>query len=96
MSKILFLGASAFQLAPIKYAKSVGHHTIVCDYLPDAPGHKIADEGFVTSTTDKEAVLKLAKDETGDQLVRWAVILALASLAAAVLIAGWWAISSRW
>ena len=62
MSKILFLGASAFQLAPIKYAKSVGHHTIVCDYLPDAPGHKIADEGFVTSTTDKEAVLKLAKD----------------------------------
>ena len=62
MSKILFLGASAFQLAPIKYAKSVGHHTIVCDYLPDAPGHKIADEGFVTSTTDKDAVLKLAKD----------------------------------
>jgi biotin carboxylase len=58
--KILFLGGSPYQLPPIKYAKKKGHYIITCDYLPDNPGHKIADEYYNISTTDKEAVLELS------------------------------------
>ena len=43
------------------YAKEQGHYIITCDYLPDNPGHQLADEYHNISTTDKMAVLKLAE-----------------------------------
>lgn len=61
MKKILFLGASQHQVPPIKYAKRKGHYVITCDYLPDNPGHKLADEAVNISTTDLEGVYELAK-----------------------------------
>ena len=70
--RILFLGASEFQIAPIVYAKEQGHYVITCDYLPDNPGHKFADEYHDVSTTDKEAVLKLAKKLNIDGIVAYA------------------------
>ncbi|MEL7297418.1 MAG: ATP-grasp domain-containing protein [Pseudomonadota bacterium] len=70
--KILFLGGSKFQLPPIKYAKSQGHHVITCDYLPDNPGHKFADEFYDVSTTDFDAVLALAKKCQIDGIVAYA------------------------
>lgn len=60
MKRILFLGASYFQLRPIKYAKAQGYYVITCDNRPDNPGHALADESYDVSTTDKESVLKLA------------------------------------
>lgn len=62
MRKILLLGGSYFQVPSIKMAKKLGYYTITCDYLPDNPGHKYADEYHNVSTTDKEAVLRLAQD----------------------------------
>lgn len=59
--KILFLGGSYAQIPIIQEAKSRGYYTIICDYLSDNPGQKIADEYHNVSTTDFEAVLKLAK-----------------------------------
>ena len=59
--RILFLGASDDQLPAIEYAKEQGHYVITCDYLPENPGHKLADESHYLSTVDKEAVLELAK-----------------------------------
>lgn len=59
--KILFLGGSHFQTDPIIYAKQQGHYVITCDYLPENPGHKYADEYYNISTTDKHAVLQLAR-----------------------------------
>lgn len=59
--KILFLGAAPTQIPPLKYAREQGHYIITCDYLPDNPGHKLADEWHNVSTTDKDAVLALAK-----------------------------------
>lgn len=59
--KILMLGGSYFQVPAIQYAKKAGHYVITADYLPDNPGHQFADEYYNVSTTDKEAVLKLAK-----------------------------------
>lgn len=70
--KILFLGAAQTQVPPIKYARSQGHYTITCDYLPENPGHKLANESYPVSTTDKEAVLKLAKELNIDGIVAYA------------------------
>lgn len=70
--RILFLGGSLFQIPPIKYAKEQGHYVITCDYLPDNPGHKYADEFHNVSTTDKEAVLELAARLKIDGIVAYA------------------------
>jgi len=62
MSKrILILGGSRFQVPLIRRARERGLYVITCDYLPDNPGHKLADEYHNVSTTDKEAVLALAR-----------------------------------
>lgn len=70
--RILFLGGSLFQIPPIKYAKEQGHYVITCDYLPENPGHKYADEFHNVSTTDKEAVFELAKKLKIDGIVAYA------------------------
>lgn len=59
--RLLILGGSPFQVPLIKQAKEKGLYVITCDYLPDNPGHKLADEYHNVSTTDKAAVLKLAR-----------------------------------
>lgn len=59
--KLLVLGGSPFQVPLIEKAKEMGLYVITCDYLPDNPGHVLADEYHNASTTDKEAVLSLAK-----------------------------------
>ena len=70
--RILFLGASKFQIPPIQYAKEQGHYVITCDYLPENPGHKFADEYHNVSTTDEEAVLALASELNIDGIVAYA------------------------
>lgn len=63
MKKILLLGGSAQQIAAIETAKRLGYYTILCDYLTDNPGQYHADKFFLISTTDKEAVLEVARHE---------------------------------
>jgi len=70
--RVLFLGGSLFQIPPIKYAKEQGHYVVTCDYLPDNPGHQYGDEYHNVSTTDKEAVLELAKKLDIDGIVAYA------------------------
>ena len=70
--KIIFLGGAPSQIPPIKYAKSQGHYVITCDYLPDNPGHLLADEYHNISTTDKESILNLAKKLDIDGIVAYA------------------------
>jgi len=72
MKKVLMLGGSHFQVPSIKTAKEMGYYVITCDYLPSNPGHKYADEYHNVSTTDKEAVLKLAKELKIDGIVCYA------------------------
>lgn len=72
MRKVLLLGGSYFQIPSIKTAKEMGYYTITCDYLPDNPGHKYADEYHNVSTTDKEAVLALARELKIDGIVCYA------------------------
>ena len=70
--RILFLGAAPSQIPPIEYAKSQGHYVITCDYLPENPGHKLADESHNVSTTDIEGVLTLAEKLKIDGIVAYA------------------------
>lgn len=72
MKKVLLLGGSYFQIPSVKMAKKLGYYTITCDYLPDNPGHRYADEYHNVSTTDKEAVLLLAKELNIDGIVCYA------------------------
>lgn len=72
MKKILMLGGSLYQTYAIKEAKRLGYYVITCDYCPENPGHQFADEYHNVSTTDKEAVLKLAQELKIDGIVAYA------------------------
>ncbi len=66
------LGGADIQVSAIKKAKELGLYVITCDYLPNNPGHKYSDEYYNVSTTDKEAVLKLAETLNLDGVLAYA------------------------
>ncbi|MBR4325859.1 MAG: ATP-grasp domain-containing protein [Bacteroidales bacterium] len=66
------LGGSLYQTYAIKAAVEMGYYVITCDYLPENPGHKFAHEYYNVSTTDKNAVLDLAKQLKVDGIVAYA------------------------
>lgn len=72
MKRVLMLGGSIYQTYAIKAAREMGYYVITCDYLPGNPGHKFAHEYHNVSTTDKEAVLALAKELKVDGVVAYA------------------------
>lgn len=72
MKRILMLGGSTSQIYAIKKAQEMGHYVIICDYYSDNPGQYAADEWYQVSTTDKESVLKLARELKVDAVVCYA------------------------
>ena len=72
MKKILLLGGSAQQVVAIETAKKLGYYTVLCDYLTDNPGQYVADKFYLVSTTDKDAVLDVAKKENIDGILAYA------------------------
>ncbi len=61
--KLLLLGGSAQQVPAIQAAKELGYYTVLIDYLPDNPGQHVADKWYQESTTDIDAVYRIAKEE---------------------------------
>lgn len=72
MRKILMLGGAYSQIPAIKRARELGYYVITCDYLPANPGHVFADEYAEISTTDKEAVLRFAREKDIDGIIAYA------------------------
>ena len=72
MKKILLLGGAGQQIAAIETAKRLGYYTVLCDYLKDNPGQYHADKFYLVSTTDREAVLEVAKQEKVDGVLAYA------------------------
>lgn len=72
VKKILLLGGSAPQVIAIEAAKHLGYYTILCDYLPDNPGQYEADQFYLISTTDKDAVLEIAQKEKIEGVLAYA------------------------
>lgn len=70
--RLLMLGGADIQVSAIKKAKELGYYVITCDYLPNNPGHKYSDEYHNISTTEKEAVLDLAKTLNLDGVLAYA------------------------
>ena len=70
--KLLLLGGSAQQIVAIDTAKRLGYITVLCDYLPENPGQYHADKFYQISTTDKDAVLAVAKKEQIDGIIAYA------------------------
>ncbi|MDL2262548.1 ATP-grasp domain-containing protein [Bacteroidales bacterium OttesenSCG-928-I21] len=66
MKKILILGAMQMHLPLIKRAKEKDLYVLTCDYIPENEGHKYADEPHYDSTTDFDAVLKVATEAKVD------------------------------
>ena len=60
---ILLLGGSRQQVVAVEKARDLGYRTVLCDYLPDNPGQFAADSFHLVSTTDREAVLEVARAE---------------------------------
>ncbi|MEP7251736.1 MAG: ATP-grasp domain-containing protein [Ginsengibacter sp.] len=50
----------------------MGHHVILCDFLPDNPGRKYADEYYPISTTDIDSILKLSVSKRIDGILTYA------------------------
>lgn len=72
MKKILLLGGSAQQIVAIKTAKRLGYYTVLCDFLTDNPGQYEADKFYLVSTTDKDAVLEVARNEQVNSVLAYA------------------------
>lgn len=72
MKSILLLGGSYQQIVAIKVAKKMGLRTVLCDYLKDNPGQYYADIFYQTSTTDIDAVERIARKEKVDGILAYA------------------------
>lgn len=70
--KIVLLGGAYSQIPIIIEAKRQGYYVITCDYLPDNPGHKLADQYYNISTTDYDGILDLAIKEQPELVVAYA------------------------
>lgn len=79
--KLLILGGIASDIPLIKSAKDGGCHVITCNFLPDADGHRLADECFNVSTTDREKVLELARSLKIDGIITYASDVSTATVA---------------
>jgi biotin carboxylase len=78
---LLVLGASLYQLGAINAAISAGYRVVTLDYLPDNPGHQLADRFHIVSTTDREAVEQVARAEQIDGAVAVATDVAVPTVA---------------
>lgn len=72
MKRILMLGGATSQIYAIKKAREIGHYVIICDYYSDNPGQYEANEYYQVSTTNKQAVLNLARELKVDAVVCYA------------------------
>jgi len=68
---LMLLGGSQSQLAAIRMADDLGYRTVLCDYLPDNPGRLLVDVFYQVSTTEKDAVFEVARNELIDGIVAY-------------------------
>lgn len=60
------------QVPAINKAKEMGLRTVLIDYLPDNPGQFVADKWYQESTTDIEAVERIARNENVTGILAYA------------------------
>ena len=71
--KLMLLGGIRYLLPVIKAAHEQGYYVITADYLPENIAHQYSDEYVNVSITDKEAVLKVAREKEIDGIMSFGV-----------------------
>lgn len=69
MKKVLLLNAGHTEEPLIKELKELGVYLITSGNRPDMPGHKYSDQYIQADYSDKEAILKIVKEENIDGIV---------------------------
>jgi len=69
MKKILMLNGSFCELPIIEKAKSMGYYVVTTGNAPDLIGHKSADEYIPCDYSDKDAVLKMVKEQNIEGII---------------------------
>lgn len=72
MKKLMILGGTRYAVPVIEAAHKLGLYVITCDYLPDNIAHKYSDKYCNVSIIDKEATLKVAKEQKIDGIMSFA------------------------
>jgi len=62
-SSILILGAGIYQVPLIRAAQARGFRVVIASIPGNYPGFSVADKVYYTDTTDREAVLRIAREE---------------------------------
>ena len=70
--KVMVLGASYLQSFIIRKIQEMGHEAIALDGNPDCDARGLPDKFYHCNTTDKEGVLKIAKEEEIDAILTYA------------------------
>lgn len=80
MKKIMILGASVYQVPLIRTAKRMGIYTIVSSIPGNYPGFSDADKVCYINTIDKEAILKVCREEGIDGICTSGTDVAVATI----------------
>lgn len=64
--RLLIMGGIQKACEIVEKAHELGIYVMVTDYIEDSPAKKIADESFMVSTTDVDAVVDLCKEKKVD------------------------------
>ena len=81
-NKTLFvLAASYYQVEAIRRAKHLGYRVVTTDNVPANPGHLLADSSYDIDTTDRDAVLEIARREQIDGIIAPATDVAVPTMA---------------
>ncbi len=68
-ARLLILAASEYQLPVIEQARQMGYYIVTIDNVPTNPGHALANQHYIVSTTDQEAILSIARRERIDGIL---------------------------
>lgn len=77
---ILILGAGIYQVPLIREAQARGFRAVIASIPGNYPGFAVADKVYYTDTTDKEAILEIAKQERVSAVVTTGTDVAVASI----------------
>lgn len=77
MSKILVIGAAAYQVPAIQRIKELGHKAYCVDYKEGQPGFSYADGYRIVDVRDKVGCLKYAREINIDGVLTWGATLTL-------------------
>lgn len=82
MKKVLILGAGVYQVPLIRKAKERGFYTVVASLPGNYPGFSLADKSCYVDTTNREEIVRLAREENIDCVCTTGTDVAMQSLGA--------------